>query len=221
MALFAPVLIYAGAIQGALVYESVKEPVYQSHTYFELNEENAGEWLVAPGLPKLASLSNALRRESTRRMAPTPWVEHRAFAPHRQAQWKPYENMPRGTLPDDAVAKVGSLGVKSYYLPDLEIIDRFGLTDATIARNPPPKPPAGYTLLRRLAHERHPPPGYLKQRGVNFDVKPAARSEAEALSSAHYALEVAPNLWMPFDSDAHAWVAERFAERNLKSRQSP
>ncbi len=219
LALFAPVLIYAGAIQGALVYEGSKKSEYLSHMYIELNEENAGRWLVAPGLSKLAALSNALRRKSTQRMAPTPWMEHRAFAPYRQQQWKPYENMPRGTLPDDAVAMVGSLGVKSYYLPDLEIIDYFGLTDATVARNPQPKPPD--RSGRRIAHERQPPPGYLKQRGVNFDVKPAARSAAEALRRAHYALEVAPNLWMPFDAADHAWVAERFAGRNLKSRESP
>ena len=215
LALFAPVLIYAGAIQGALVHEGAKMVLHRGFSHIVLNESNAGGWLVAPGLSKLASLSNALRHESTRRMAPTPWMEHRAFAPHQARRFQPYENMPRGTLPDDAVAAVASLGVKGYYLPDLEIIDIFGLTDATVARNPHTQP-EGWE--RRIAHERQPPPGYLKQRGVNFDVQPAARSAAEALRLAHYALEVAPNLWMPFNSDAHAWVAERFAGRNLKSR---
>ncbi len=216
LALFAPVLIYASAIQGALVYEGAKIVMHQGLRHIALNESNAGGWLVAPGLSELVSLSNSLRGGSTGRMAPTPWMEHRTFALYRQGQFQPYENMPRGTLPDDAVAAVGALGVKSYYLPDLEIIDTYGLVDATVARNPQTREES-----RRIAHERQPPPGYLEQRGVNFHVGPAAANAAEALSRAHYALEVAPNLWMPFDANDHAWVAERFAGRNLKSRQSP
>ncbi len=230
--LFASVLIYAGAIQGALLYEGSKEVVRRAHMYSELNEENAGRWLVAPGMSKLVAMSNALRQESTLYFAPSPWMEHRLYAWFRLRQWKPYENMARGTLPDDAVGQVGALGIMSYYLPDLEIVDRHGLTDATVARNPQTRADRGLPRIRSLkplprnrrrllAHERQPPPGYLKQRGVNFDVKPAERSAAEALRRAYYALEAAPNLWMPFNSDAHAWVAERFAGRNLKSRQSP
>ncbi len=216
LALFAPLLICAGAIQGALVYEGSKHLRHIGYFHTELNETNAGKWLAAPGLSNLVALSNSLRRESTLRHAPVPWAEFRVYGSRREREWKPYENMPRGTLPEDAVAIAWGLGIKSYYLPDLEIIDYDGLTDATIARNPVTKPGT-----RLLAHERQPPPGYMQQRGVNLNVRPAARSEAEALRRAHYALEVAPNLWMPFDSDAHAWVAERFAGRNLKSRESP
>ena len=140
-------------------------------------------------------------------------MEHRAFA-RRQLRWfKPYENMARGTLPDDAVGRAEALGVTSYYLPDLEIIDLYGLTNATVARYPQTR--AGQ---RRLAHERQPPPGYLKQRGVNMIVRPAARSRGEALSRASYALEVGPNLWMPFESNDHQWVVERFAGLNLTRR---
>jgi len=180
----------------------------------ELNDENAGRWLVAPGMAKLAAISNTLRRESTLALAPSPWMEHRAFLVSRRIPWwKPYENMARGTLPDDAVGEAGALGVKSYYLPDLEIIDLYGLTDATVARNPQTR--AG---RRRLAHERQPPPGYLKQRGVNMIVRPAARSRGEAISRASYAIEVGPNLWMPFESNDHQWVAQRFAGLNLTRR---
>ncbi len=215
LALFAPVLIYAGAIQGVLMYEGSKQVVYDLHMYTELNEENTGKWLVAPGMSKLVALSNTLRQKSTMHLAPSPWMEHRAFAKHQLQGWKPYENMPRGILPDDAVGKVGPLGVHGYYLPDLEIIDIFGLTNATIARS-------SHRLYvdgrRFLAHERQPPPGYLEQRGVNINVGKAAANAAEALRHAHYALEVAPNLWMSFDSGDPAWVAERFAGRNLKSR---
>ena len=211
--LFTPVLLYAGAIQGALLYEGTRVAGYGSHMHIELTHENAGRWLVAPGMSKLAALSNRLRRQSTSNFAPTPWVEHRAFARHRLRQWQPYEHMARGTLPDDAVGQVGALGIKSYYLPDLEIVDRHGLTDATVARNPRMRD--GH---RRLSHGRQPPPGYLEQRGVNFHARPAARSLAEALSRAPYAIEVGPDLWMPFESDDHQWVAERFAGLNLKMR---
>ena len=213
--LFAPVLLYAGAIQGALLYEGSQVVGYGSHMYSELNDKNAGRWLVAPGMSKLVAISNTLHQESTLHLAPSPWVEHRAFARYRLQQWKPYENMARGTLPDDAVGQEGALGVMSYYLPDLEIIDWRGLTDATVARTPPT-----ITGRRLLGHERTPPPGYLEQRGVNFHVRPATRSVADAFHFAHYALEVGPGLWMPFDSDDHQWVTERFAGLNLK-RRSP
>ncbi len=210
LALFVPVLIYTNALQGVWIYEGTTGGSTQ------LNDENAGGWLVAPGLSKLAALSNALRAESGWRYAPSLWRDHKALAYNQRRRFQAYENMPRGTIPDDAVGAVTALGVYSYHLPDLEIIDLHGLADATVARNPHTVPGG-----RRLAHERQPPPGYLEQRGVNFEVLPAAASMAEALSRAHYALEVAPNLWMPFDSDDPAWVAERFAGRNLKSRQSP
>ncbi len=213
--LFASVLIYAGAIQGALLYEGSKEVVHRAHMYSELNEENAGWWLVAPGMSKLVAMSNTLHRKTTMHFAPSPWMEHRAFERQQLRLWKPYENMARGTLPDDAVGAIKALGVESYYLPDLEIIDRHGLADATIARNP-------QTVVgrRRLAHECQPPPGYLEKRGVNFRVYPATRSVATALRYTHYALEVGPDLWMPFDAKDHQWVAERFAGRNIRSRPS-
>ncbi len=210
LALFMPVLIYIGALQGVWLYEGVT----RGHT--QLNDQNAGRWLVAPGMSKLVALSNTLRGATGGRLSPSLWYSHNAMAQNQLRGFRAYENMPRGTIPDDAVGAVSTLGVYSYYLPDLEIIDTLGLADKTVARNPDKAPG-----IRRLAHERQPPPGYLEQRGVNFHVRPAASNAAEALSRAHYALEVAPNLWMPFDSDDHAWVAERFAGRNLKSRQSP
>jgi len=82
-----------------------------------------------------------------------------------------------------------------------------------VARNPRTRPGR-----RQLAHERQPPPGYLRQRGVNFIVQPAARDAADALRVASYALKVGPNLWMSFDSDNRQWVVERFAGRELRSR---
>jgi len=214
LVLFLPVLFYANAIQGALLHAGSQVFEYKRFLYIPLNEANAGKWLAAPGMSKLAAISNSLRRQSTLRHAPSPWAEHRAFGLYRLRQWQPYENVPRGTFfPDDTVGEAHALGVKSYYLPDLEIIDQFGLADATVARNPRTRPGR-----RQIAHERQPPPGYLRQRGVNFFVRPAARTAADALRVASYALKVGPDLWMPFDSDNRQWVAERFAGRELRSR---
>jgi len=214
LVLFLPILFYANAIQGALLYEGSRVVEFRKHLYNELSEANAGKWLAAPGMSKLAAVSNGLRRQSTLRYAPSSWAEHRTFAKLRFREWQSYENMPRGTIfPDDAVGAALALGFESYYLPDLEIIDQFGLADATVARNPITRPGR-----RQIAHERQPPPGYLKQRGVNIYVKPAARSAADALRAASYAIEVGPNLWMPFDSNNRQWVAESFADRGLRSR---
>ena len=207
LALFVPVLIYTGALQGVWLYEGV------TWGYTQLNDKSASRWLVAPGMSKLVAISNRLRAVSGWHHSPSLWRDHNFMAQTQLRGFRAYENMPRGTIPGDAVGAVGTLGVYSYHLPDLEVIDMLGLADKTVARNPDKTPG-----IRRLAHERQPPPGYLKQRGVNFHVRPAAANAAEALSRAHYALKVAPDLWMPFDSDDHAWVAERFAGRNLKSR---
>ena len=41
-----------------------------------------------------------------------------------------------------------AIGIMSYYVPDLTIIDFFGLTDATVARNPV----THLNHVRRIAH---------------------------------------------------------------------
>ena len=50
-------------------------------------------------------------------------------------KWKPWENMEKGVIPDDALMAGSALGIRFYYLPDLKVIDEHGLTDATVARN--------------------------------------------------------------------------------------
>ena len=61
-----------------------------------------------------------------------------------------------------------------------------------------------------MAHDRHPPPGYLAERGVNFAVRPAAASVEQALKRATYAVQVGPDLWMPFEAPDPEWVQARF-----------
>jgi len=50
---------------------------------------------------------------------------------------------------------LGSVGVPGWVLPEVAIIDRLGLTDRVIGHSPLSRP------MRRMAHDRTPPPGYL------------------------------------------------------------
>ena len=117
---------------------------------------------------------------------------------------RPYENA-RGITPGDSVALEYAIGVVPYYLPDLEVVDGHGLTDATIARNP-----VARDRRRRMAHDRRPPRGYAAERGVNFAVRAVAASVEEALQRGTYAVQFGPDLWMPFDAPDLEWVEARF-----------
>ena len=212
IALFVPVLFYASAIQGALLFEgaAIRERVLKLH--IELDDGNAGWLLAVPGMPMLVAVSNDLRRQAARQLVASPFAEHREFANRQLRGWKPYGSMERGVIPDDALMAGGALGIRFYYLPDLKVSDRYGLTDATVARNPVTHP----NHRRVIAHDRHPPPGYLEERGVNVTVHPAAPSVSRALRRAAYAVRVGPDLWMPFDSPDRQWVLDRFSGRDLR-----
>ena len=212
MVLFLLVLFYCSALQGALLWEgtAIQERILKLH--IELDEENARWLLAAPGMPLLTAVSNDLRRLAAAQSVASPFVEHREFANLQLRTWKPYAHMARDVIPEDALMASGALGVYSYYLPDLKIIDIFGLTDATVARHPVTTP----NHQRGMAHDRQPPPGYLAERGVNFTVYPAAFSASEALRRAEFAVQVGA-LWMPFDAPDPRWVRDRFAGRNLQA----
>ncbi len=197
--------------EGPRIDQRIDQRIERLH--IELDDGNAGWLLAAPGMPVLTAISNDLRRQSVEQSIGLRFVEHRDFANAQRRWWQPYENMERGVIPDDALMASGGLG-RFYYLPDLRVIDIFGLTDATVARNPVIVP----NRQRVIAHERLPPPGYLEQRGVNFTVHAAASSEAQALRRGHYAVQVGPGLWMPFNAADPDWVAASFAGHDLRAR---
>ena len=200
VAFFLPVLFYAGAMQGALFRASLDPP---PERFVLLDRENAGWVFAAPGMPALAALSNELRRSIA------PHVSGIHAARHAESEvrsWMPYADAERGLIPGDAVAVAKSAGVKPYYLPELTFVDYYGLSDWVIARNPVAHP----NSERKVAHDRSPPPGYMEKRGVNFDVFPAALSAGAALSTAPYAIESSPGVWMPFDAPSPEWVEARF-----------
>ena len=145
LVLFLPVVFYSGSLQATMrLYDgkSGKTPL---------------GWLqTAPGMPTLVplfrDLNNALKGSGIRSM-----VRRRGIGLRLQGRWGPYTNMARGIIPTDALAYTGAAGVIPYFVPDLRFIDRWGLTDATIARNPVTHP----NSRRAMAHDRYPPRGYL------------------------------------------------------------
>ena len=211
LVLFPPVLFYCGAMQAALLFEGAKIDKYSNRIYFELDEGNAGWLRAAPGMPVLATISNGLRRELTRQTIGLRFVEFREGADEGIRAWQPYENMERDIIPGDAVSALSSIGIKSYYVPDMTVVDIFGLTDATVARNPSVPP----NHERVIAHDRSPPPGYLEDRGANFAIFSA--SSTWRTCCARYVVKVGPDLWMPFDTtEDHEWVMDHFAGRDLR-----
>ena len=196
LVIFAPVIFYCSAIQGLLLLTGARAVNYTGN-HIELNERNARPLLNAPGMGVLVPISNDLRRLAGSQYIGVPFSAHRTFANGRIERWSPYENMKRGLIPEDALAKGArgrGFGIPWYYLPDLRVVDIFGLTDATVARNPVIAP----NFQRQIAHDRTPPRGYLEERGDNVRVYPAADSEARALRRAQFALKVGADLWMPF-----------------------
>lgn len=154
----------------------------------------------------------------TRQLVGLRFAEHRQAAKRKLEEWRDYERMKPGVFPEDALTATGALGIQSYFLPDLRVVAGHGLVDATVARNPVARP----NSERLMAHDRRPPPGYvLEERGVNIMVLPSALSEQEALGRGAYALELAPELWMPFDAADHEWVLSSFDQGKLRIREDP
>ena len=204
--LFVPVVIYSN---GLLLYRGAVLPGSPLIA-------GSVSWLLAvPGVPALVDASNVLRRSLFAHNIASS-VIWRTYANNRLENYQPYERAWRGVLPDDAVMVTGSVGVLPYYLPDLTIVDNYGLTDKTVARSP-------FTRVgkRRLAHERIPPPGYLEERSVNITIYPSQTSADDALVQASYAVQVGvgPDLWMPFDTHDHQWAYANFAQRGLQTRR--
>ena len=216
VALFVPVLFYASAIQGVLLFEgrTMLQSQDAAPSQVALDDQNAAWLLTVPGMPALVALSNDLRFESGRHLVGMRTYEHHAAARWRIGGWQPYEHTASRFLPGDAEMTMDAMGIGPYFLPDVVFVDVFGLVDATVARNPV----ARSNSERVIAHDRTPPPGYLQRRGVNIRIDHAVTTEAQALVRRNYALNVGPEIWMPFDVVDHLWANERFANFDLRAR---
>ena len=214
--LFVPALLYAGALQGHLLLQGAAVENYQERFQPLVDRENAGWLFAAPGMAALASISNDLRGRMTRQLVGLRFAEHREAAERKLEEWADYERAEQGVFPEDALTATGALGIQSYYLPDLKVVDGHGLVDAVVARNPV----TWANSERLMAHDRRPPPGYvLEERGVNIMALPSASREEEALAKGAYALQVARDLWMPFDAADHDWVLAGFDQTKLRMRE--
>lgn len=205
--IFLPVVFYCGIIQAALPLLNRKEERNQVHLT-RLQEKVVGGLLALPGIPTLIALSADPRRTLRgSSINVNPYI-YQKFEKNRFLRWQMYQNMERGMIPDDALAYIGDAGVAPYLIPDMKFIDAWGLTDATIARNPVMVP----NNQRQFAHERFPPPDYLAERGVNMSVFAPAATAKQALKHARYAVQVGPDIWMPFNAPNLEWVAARFEQ---------
>ena len=187
--LFLPVVFYSSAMQKMAGF-------------------SVGRQLTQLGMPAPVALSDALNKQLIGFSIGPKMIGHGRSGDRFIRQFGPYSDMVRGIIPADALSLTKGAGIIPYFIPDLKFIDFWGLTDATIARNPVTYP----NSLRALGHDRQPPPGYLAARGVNFAVRPAATTREEALVRAIYAVPVGQALWMPFDAPSLDWVAARFAQ---------
>ena len=198
VALFLPVSLYSSVIQTAMAFTGARMD--------KAGKSRVGWLLAFPGMPALAGRSEDARARMIAHHVGVVFVRHRGMSEMEIQRWGPYRDMERGVIPDDAMALTRPAGILPYFVPDLKFIDYHGLTDATIARNSVTAP----NRDRRIAHDRSPPPGYLAERRVNFAVHPAAASVDEAFEYAVYAVQVGPDLWMPFDAPDLEWVEARF-----------
>ena len=114
VALFVPVLFYASALQGALLYEGAS-------VFTGLDEENTGWLLAAPGMPALVAISNDLLRQFSRQSVAERFAQHRDGANKLIRKWKSYEKMERQIIPGDAVMVSRAIGIMPYYVPDVTI----------------------------------------------------------------------------------------------------
>ena len=213
---FVPLLFYASAIQGVLLVEGMAmvEPDGGGVDRQVVLTDQDHSWLfAAPGMPQLTAVSNDLRSQSARGYVGLRAHTFAADSNGLIQGYGPYEAVASHVVPGDAVTFRLTLGIASYYVPNLPVVDGLGLTDATVARNPVLR-----TISHRvIAHDRGVPRGYLQRRGVNFNLYPAASTQAEALARASYALNVGPGIWMPFDVFDHAWANERFADHDVRA----
>ena len=213
MVIFALVLFYSSAMQLALLIRGTEVDTWHDAANLKLDRREAGWLFAVPGMDRLYGMNEELRAEMGERFIGGRFVMHRQAWDGAVKKFLSYEDGLRGNLPEDAVTVQAVLGIRGYYMPDMQIVDYHGLADKTIARNPV----LHSNDERRMAHDRVPPYGYLDWRDVNMRIWPSARSEAEALSVAGYALRLGEELWMPFDTIDHQWVRDRFGGPGLAS----
>ena len=216
VAIFVPVLFYANAIQGVLLFEGI--PLLESQDGrpqpIEIDHENPPWLLAAPGMPVLVSVHYYVRHDSIWHAVGLRYRGHGGFADLHIRRFQAYESVAHEVIPSDAVVAWSALGAASYFAPNLTVIDVNGLTDWVVARNPV----IPHVTKRKIAHDREPPPGYLRRRGQNFFLLPVQPTEAQALAAGNYAVNIDDGIWMSFNVVDHDWANQRFAGLDLRAK---
>lgn len=218
----AVVVLYTTAIPG-LHYVATADHDNSRGRAFEfhvpLGPEHAGPLWWLPGLPQLVARHNTLRAWAAPRMVGTRLIEHRDFGIRQRERWSPYDGV---DVPEGLVAVLGVMGIQPFFVKDVAFVDLYGLTDATIARMPAVHRPNDQ---RRLAHPRKNYGPYTKYRRNIGKVHLVVDSVDRALRGSPFALQLADDLWMPFDGHTipdvlreHRVVATRPLRRGLEVR---
>ncbi len=84
--------------------------------------------------------------------------EHKTYLEMQRDRWPTREVGSKFQWRDYPILFQNTVGVPGWTLPEVAIIDEYGLNDAVIARTPVTKDRA---KDRRMAHDRSPPPGYV------------------------------------------------------------
>ena len=115
-----------------------------------------------PLLRPLAVKYRDLLRDATLRFIGTRQEEHRLFLESmRPGALRLRQLVAEGLLPADFHVALNCVGVMPYY-SDLRVLDRLGLTDATVAHS-------GFAEgLRIMAHGKRATPEYMQRAGVEF-----------------------------------------------------
>jgi arabinofuranosyltransferase len=176
----------------------------------ELTPKTSPVLFTIPGMPWIVRGHNLASRTLISRFIGNRHISHATFCDEQLEAYGAFERYAgTGFLPPDATTSRVSIGVIGWALPDLRIVDEKGLADAVIARNPIDEP----NSARMMAHDREPPVGYLAEQGVNLYVWAARSTDAKALATARYAVQVGDDLWMAFDSPDPDWVERAFGGR--------
>jgi arabinofuranosyltransferase len=163
---------------------------------------------LLPGMTELTIPYRAAQDYTSKHSVGLRWPEHRNFWHQQATAFAAYEPYTERLFPSDAVMAYATIGVASFSLGNLTIVDEHGLTDRVIAHNNTTTD----NKYRQLAHDRHPPPGYLRERGVNLNVLP---SQSRMLATQRYALRLRDDLWMPLVSEQPDWLERAFRTRGL------
>ncbi len=117
---------------------------------------------VAPALPSwmgpIASRWDGLQAWLIKRHICMRHQEHKIFAEAYMQSWPTREQAELTPWePGHPVMFTSSVGIPGWVMPNVAIIDKYGLNDYVIARNP-----ATGKKRRGMAHARRPPPGYVE-----------------------------------------------------------